>query len=146
MGSELGPGYRDAHVLALAPGMIGNFLRGAFYKLTLRECSIDTTIAFGSFFVHPDSSVGAYVSIGSYCVIGRASIGCRTQIASHVEITGGRHQHPRGAQGFGSMVHGRTTIGEGCWIGASAIVMGNVGSRTTIGAGVEWRVVWRAGA
>jgi virginiamycin A acetyltransferase len=125
-----------AHVLALGPGVPGNFLRGAFYKLTLRECSIDTNIAFGTFVVHTDSCIGPFVSIGSYCVIGRASIGRGTQIASHVGIPGGRHQHSRDDAGrLGEAAPGRTVIGEYCWIGESAVVMGHVGSGTTIGAG-----------
>ena len=125
-----------AHTLALAPGMIGNFLRGAFYRLTLRDCSIDTNISFGTVLVYPDSSIGPCVSIGSYCVIGRASIGRGTQIASHVEITGGRHQHARDAEGnFREVTPGETVIGEYCWIGAAAILMAEVGSRSTIGAG-----------
>jgi len=125
-----------AHTMALVPGAIGNFLRGAFYKLTLHECSTDTNISFGTIFVHPDSSVGPCVSIGHYCVIGRASIGRGTQIASHVGIPGGRHQHGRGPDGrLSETVPGKTTIGEYCWIGESAVVMGDVGSGTTIGAG-----------
>jgi acetyltransferase-like isoleucine patch superfamily enzyme len=125
-----------AHGLALLPGIIGNLVRGAFYKLTLRDCSIDTNIGFGTFFVHPDSSVGPRVSIGCYCVIGRASIGRGTQIASHVGIPGGRHQHARDADGrLGGTVSGKTTIGEYCWIGESAVVLGDVGARATIGAG-----------
>jgi virginiamycin A acetyltransferase len=125
-----------AHTMALAPGMIGSLLRAAFYKLTLRECSLDTSIAFGTFFASPDNSVGAHVSIGAYCVIGRAAIGRGSQIASHVGIPGGRHQHSRGTGGsFAAMMPGRTTIGEYCWIGESAIVMADVGAGSTIGAG-----------
>jgi acetyltransferase-like isoleucine patch superfamily enzyme len=125
-----------AHVMALGPGGLGNLLRGAFYKLTLRECSIDTNIAFGTFVVYPDCCIGPFVSIGSYCVIGRASIGRGTQIASHVGIPGGRHQHSRDDAGrLAETVPGRTVVGEYCWIGESAIIMGNVGSGTTIGAG-----------
>ncbi|MBZ5580674.1 MAG: acyltransferase [Acidobacteriia bacterium] len=125
-----------AHSLAQAPGILGNLLRGAFYKLTLRRCSIDTNIAFGTFFVYPDAEVASHVSIGSYCVIGRASIGYGTQIASHVGIPGGRHHHERDAAGrLGATAAGRTEIGEHCWIGESAVVMGDVGPGTTIGAG-----------
>ena len=125
-----------AHMHALYPGIPGNFLRAAFYRMTLRECSQDTTISFGTFFVHPDTAVGGYVSIGSFCVIGRVSIGESTQIASHVEITSGRHQHERDAQGqlIGS-THGHVVIGPRCWIGASSIVMEDVGEGSTIGAG-----------
>lgn len=125
-----------AHLMALVPGIVGNFVRSAFYKLTLREFSIDTNISFGTVFVYPDSSVGPYVSIGLYCVVGRASIGRGTQIASHVGIPGGRNQHVRSADGrLSRTLPGLTRIGEYCWIGESAVVMGDVGPRTTIGAG-----------
>lgn len=124
------------HVFALAPGLIGSYFRVGFYKLTLREFSLDTTVSFGSLFVHPDTCVESMVSIGCYCVIGRAIIGHRTQIASHVEITSGRQQHPRDSQGnMLESVHGETVIGSHCWIGASAIIMAAVGDGSTIGAG-----------
>jgi virginiamycin A acetyltransferase len=125
-----------AQMLALAPGIPGNFLRAAFYKYVLQDCSPDTSIAFGTFFSRCDASVGSNVSIGSYCVIGRARIGARTQISSHVEIPSGRYQHARDQQGrlLGS-VDGEVRIGEDCWIGASAIVLANVGAGTTVGAG-----------
>ena len=54
-----------AHFHAMLPGFIGNFFRVGFYKLTLKECSIDTTISFGSFFSRSAASVGPFVSIGS---------------------------------------------------------------------------------
>jgi Acetyltransferase (isoleucine patch superfamily) len=125
-----------AQVYALVPGIVGDFWRSAFYRLTLRECSIDTVISFGTFFSRRDAQVAPNVSIGSYCVIGTARIGARTQIASHVEIPSGRHQHSRDEQGqFMDSTDSEVSIGEDCWIGASAIVMANVGSGTTIGAG-----------
>jgi len=128
-----------ANLSALAPGVIGNFWRAAFYKFTLDECSIDVVIAFGSFFSRRQVTLEHNVSVGSYCIIGRARIGARTQISSHVEIPGGRLQHSRDAQGrLSSSIDGKedqVIIGPDCWIGASAIVMANVGSRSTIGAG-----------
>jgi acetyltransferase-like isoleucine patch superfamily enzyme len=105
---------------ALLPGAPGNFLRSSFYRMSLDHCSLDTTISFGSFFVCREASVGEYVSIGSFCVIERASIGAGTQIASHVEIVSGA---------------ARVTIGSRCWIGASSIIMADVGEGSTIGAG-----------
>jgi glycosyltransferase involved in cell wall biosynthesis/acetyltransferase-like isoleucine patch superfamily enzyme len=125
-----------AHLFAMVPGILGDFWRSSYYKLTLRECSIDTVIAFGSFFSRRDACIGPNVSIGAYCVIGRARIGARTQISSHVEIPSGRHQHLRDSQGrFGNSIDSEVLIGSDCWIGASAIVMANVGSGATIGAG-----------
>jgi virginiamycin A acetyltransferase len=125
-----------AHIHAMVPGFIGDFCRSAFYKLTLPGSSIDTTISFGTFFSRRTASVGPYVSIGAFCVIGCAQIGARTQIASHVEIPNGRHEHPRDEEGrLHGSVDSEVVIGADCWIGASAIVMANVGPGTTIGAG-----------
>jgi virginiamycin A acetyltransferase len=125
-----------AHLHALVPGFIGDYCRAAFYKLTLRGCSIDTTISFGTFFSRRTASVEPFVSIGAFCVIGCARIGARTQIASHVEIPSGRHGHARDAEGrLGGPVDDEIVIGADCWVGASAIVMANVGPGTTIGAG-----------
>ncbi|MGB7763221.1 MAG: hypothetical protein WBL61_25525 [Bryobacteraceae bacterium] len=125
-----------AHRYALVPGFIGNFLRAAFYGFTLRDCSADVTISFGSFFSRRNVSVGEYVSIGAFCIIGCARIGARTQIASLVQIPCGRHEHARDSEGrLASSVDDEVVIGPDCWIGASAIVMANVGSGTTIGAG-----------
>ena len=125
-----------AHLHALTPGFIGNYCRAAFYKLALQECSIDTTICFGTFFSRRAASVGPFVSIGAFCVIGCARIGARTQIASHVEIPSGRHGHTRDEEGrLVVLAEDEIVIGADCWIGASAIVMANVGAGTTIGAG-----------
>jgi acetyltransferase-like isoleucine patch superfamily enzyme len=125
-----------SHLMALGPGVIGNFLRGAFYRLTLEDCSIDTNISFGTYFVEPATSVAAGVSIGAYCVIARVSIGKGTQIASHVEITGGRNRHLRTPDGrLADAIPVSSTIGEYCWIGASAVVMASVGSGSTVGGG-----------
>jgi virginiamycin A acetyltransferase len=125
-----------AQLFALIPGVVGDSWRSAFYKCTLRECSIDTVISFGTFFSNRDARVGANTSIGSFCVIGRARIGMRTQISSHVEIPSGRHQHLRNEYGrFLDSVDGEVVIGSDCWIGASAVIMANVGDQSTIGAG-----------
>jgi virginiamycin A acetyltransferase len=125
-----------AQACAILPGVPGNLLRSAFYKHTLLYCSLDTVISFGTFFTKRDAEVAANVSIGSYCVIGRARIGPRTQIASHVEITSGRRQHVRGREGrFETTLDGHVEIGSDCWIGAAAVVMANVGDRSTIGGG-----------
>jgi virginiamycin A acetyltransferase len=127
------------HVASLLPGIIGSYLRVAFYRMTLRQCAADVHIGFGTIFAHPEASIGPFVSIGLYCVIGRVSIGARTQVASLVQIPSGRHQHRRDEQGriLGTEETGlqETVIGADCWIGASAVVMAPVGDGTTVGAG-----------
>jgi acetyltransferase-like isoleucine patch superfamily enzyme len=128
-----------AHACALLPGLPGDYLRMAFYKLTLSECSMTCRISFGTFFAHPEARVGPHVYIGSYCIIGKASIGARTQIASAVQILSGRHQHSRSETGeISGAEHGAfvsVAIGADCWIGAAAIVMSDVGQGSTVGAG-----------
>jgi virginiamycin A acetyltransferase len=128
-----------AQFSALAPGLPGDYLRIAYYKLTLAQCSIESRIQFGSFFAHPQARVGRLVYIGSYCVLGRTTIGDRTQIASQVQILSGKRQHARDLDGrmlgsdHGAFEH--VTIGADCWIGAAAIVMADVGDGSTVGAG-----------
>ena len=124
---------------ASLPGILGDYLRIAFYHLTLQQCPLDSRIQFGSFFAHPQARVGRSVYIGSYCILGRTSIGDRSQIASGVQILSGKRQHGRDLEGrlLGSE-HGTfdlVAIGSDCWIGAGAIIMAPVGDGTTIGAG-----------
>src|ERR1039458_6791051 len=128
-----------AHVCSMIPGIPGDYLRIAFYKLTLTECDLSSRVSFGSFFAHPQVRLGAGVYIGPYCVLGKTAIGDRTQIASGVQILSGSRQHARNEAGEISGAEGgdfaMVEIGANCWIGAAAIVMADVGAGSTIGAG-----------
>jgi acetyltransferase-like isoleucine patch superfamily enzyme len=134
------PGYTlFAQMYAMAPGIVGDYLRIAFYKLTLSKCCLSSRISFGSFFAHPEAELGPHVYIGSNCVLGKTVIGERTQIASGVQILSGGHQHSRNDVG---QIRGSTEgvfvpviIGADCWIGAASVVMTNVEEGATIGAG-----------
>ena len=107
--------------------MPGNFLRAAYYRLTLKDCSIDTTIWFGAVFAHP--GIGRYcVSIGSYSIMGLAKTG-RTA-CSHVQYQR-PFQHDGMSKGAGGSIDTETIIGAGCW--SAAIVMANVGTQ------YDWR-------
>ncbi|MCL4784304.1 MAG: acyltransferase [Bryobacterales bacterium] len=129
--------FAQAH--ALLPGLPGDYLRAGYYRWTLKEFGDRSRIEFGSYFAHPEARVGRSVYIGSRNILGRAVIGDGCQIASGVQILSGARQHLRGedgalsgsAQGVFETVH----IGSGCWIGAGAIVMADVGENTTVGAG-----------
>jgi acetyltransferase-like isoleucine patch superfamily enzyme len=128
-----------AHLYALVPGIPGDYLRIAFYKLTLENCSLNSRISFGAFFAHPQARVGDGVYIGPYCVLGRVRIGSGTQIATAVQVLSGKRQHARDEDGRISGaeqgVFSTVSIGSDCWIGAAAIVMADIGDHTTIGAG-----------
>lgn len=128
-----------AQLFALVPGLPGDYLRIAYYVCTLRRCSLNSRVSFGSFCAQSSVSISRGVYIGCYCVVGACVIGERTQIASHVQILSGRHQHLRGPDG---RIMGAdeeefmpVVIGADCWIGATAIVMADIGPETTIGAG-----------
>jgi acetyltransferase-like isoleucine patch superfamily enzyme len=128
-----------AHSYAVAPGIVGDYLRAAYYRLTLDEFAPSSRISFGSFFSTPNARVEPEVYIGSYCILGRVTIGRRTQIASGVQILSGARQHSRDAGGqiTGSDrgVFENISVGADCWLGAAAIVMADLGFGTTIGAG-----------
>ena len=122
--------------LALVPGLVGVYLRGAYYYGSLEKCSWLVHVGFGSVFTHRGASVGAHVTMGAYCVIGHACIGDNVMMASRISIPSGRRQHidesgrmssePR----FDSVV-----VGGGSWIGEGAIIMANVGEQCIVSAG-----------
>ncbi|HVA62088.1 MAG TPA: acyltransferase [Terriglobales bacterium] len=134
-----------AELVALAPGLPGDYLRAGYYSLTLRRCPAAVRIAFGSLVAQSSTSLDRGIYIGSHCVLGDCEIGERTHLADHVQVLSGRHQHGHGADG---RVLGadpsrftRVYVGADCWIGAGAIVMADVGMGATVGAGA---VVTRA--
>ena len=128
-----------AHVCAQVPGLLGDYIRAAYYHLTLDACPTGSRICFGTFFSSTQVRLEDNVYIGAYCIIGRAHIGARAQIASSVHILSGRHHHPRDAEGrILGAEHGTAAqilIGHDCWIGEGAIVMADIGAGSTIGAG-----------
>jgi virginiamycin A acetyltransferase len=126
-----------AQAFATAPGGIGDFLRGAYYRMTLQAFDLSSRISYGSFFAHPEAKIGKRVYVGSYCILGRVTIGDGTLLASGVQILSGGKQHTRSGEGeaFSGGEFVQVTIGSDSWIGAAATVMADVGSRATVGAG-----------
>jgi acetyltransferase-like isoleucine patch superfamily enzyme len=127
-----------AQSIAVTPGFVGSYIRLAFYRMTLRSCSSDCEIGFGSYFSQPEASIGRNVSIGAYCVLGRAQIGDHALISTHVQILSGRQQHTRDAEGRLSDEGATYTdihIGANSWIGASAVVMADVGEGSSVAPG-----------
>jgi acetyltransferase-like isoleucine patch superfamily enzyme len=126
-----------AQGFANAPGGLGEYLRGAYYHLTLQAFDLSSRVSFGSFFAHAEARIGKNVYIGSYCILGRVTIGSGTLLASGVQVLSGGRQHTREVDGqaFSGGQFVEVTIGSDSWIGAASIVMADVGSRTTIGAG-----------
>ena len=125
--------------VSLFPGIGGEYLRREFYKLSLKSCSDDCCISFGTIFSHPGVEIGKGVYIGAYCTIGLVSLGDNVLLGSNVDITSGRRQHcfdstdkPIRQQG---RVFQRVYIGQDSWIGNGVIVTADIGTKCIVGAG-----------
>ena len=142
---SLAPGRVDrifqgySQFASLWPGMTGEFLRRAFYRLTLRRCSPNCSIGFGTVFATPDVELGDGVYIGWYGNIGHASIGDNTLLGSNVTILSGKRQHhfdrldiPIRHQGG---TYAQVDIGDDVWIGNGAIILERVGRQAVVAAG-----------
>tara|TARA_R110001583_G_scaffold1542_10_gene11996 strand:+ start:8506 stop:9108 length:603 start_codon:yes stop_codon:yes gene_type:complete len=124
---------------SLIPGRLGSYFRNAFYYLTMKYCSNNGVIYFGTLFSDPDTEIYDNVYIGPQCNIGKSVIGKNTLIASGVHILSGKNQHnfsdldtPIQQQGG---LYQKVSIGEDCWIGNTAVIMANVGNKAIIAAG-----------
>jgi len=136
-GSEAAFGF-SAKLLSLVPGKIGQYLRAAFYKMTLTECHYDLMVGFCSYFAHPTARAGRRVGTGSFTIIGTANIGDGVLIGSRVSILSGKHQHGSFLNGVTPSAEGHfepVAIGGGSWIGDGAIVMASLGEHCMVSAG-----------
>lgn len=131
--------FATACTLGLVPGALGQYLRLAFYRFTLRGCSLDVCFGFGSRVNHPTAEIGRDVTIGGETSIGTATIGDHVLIGPRVSILSGRHQHDvwKSQQNVtdGGVRFDRVHIGANCWIGEGAIIMADIGERCVVAAG-----------
>src|SRR5690242_53682 len=87
------PFQMASQTLSLYPGILGNYLRKAFYRLTLSRCGSDVCIEFGTILHQATIEIGQRVYIGCNCSIGECVIEDNTLVGSNVDIISGRHQH-----------------------------------------------------
>lgn len=128
-----------SQVLSLVPGLAGVYLRRAFYRLTLKSCSLDCYISFGTLFTHKDTEIGKGVYVGDYCEVGKVKIGENVLIGSNVDIISGKYTHQFGNRNLPiysqERIFQKIMIGPNSWIGNSAVVLANIGEHCVIGAG-----------
>jgi virginiamycin A acetyltransferase len=131
------PGWSQA--FSLVPGLVGVYLRRAFYRLVLPQCSADACLCFGMVFSHATARVGKSVYVGLYCCLGDVTLEDDVLLGSHVSVMNGGSQHgierldvPIREQP-GSWPH--ITIGRDSWIGDRAVVLANIGKHCVVGAG-----------
>ena len=125
--------------MSLWPGLLGDYVRREFYRMTLEECSRDCCLSFGLVFSKRGARIGRRVYVGTGCTLGLVTLEDDVLLASNVDVLSGSGQHrfddpdlPVREQG-GEFT--RVTIGADTWIGNGAVVMADVGRRCVIGAG-----------
>jgi virginiamycin A acetyltransferase len=129
----------SSQFLALMPGLSGQYLRRAFLAKALNRCHSSACIEFGTIFSRAGATIGKNAYIGPNCVIGLADVGPDVLLASGVQVPSGAHTHGtedlslpiREQAGHLSLVR----IGEGSWIGCSAVIMADVGKNSIVAAG-----------
>jgi len=126
----------SAQFLALMPGIVGVYLRGAYYFSTLAEASWETHVGFGSLFTHRGGALGVRASTGAYCVLGHAKIGAFVMMGSRVSIPSGKRQHFATDGGVtGDSSYTSVSVGERTWVGEGAIILADVGKGCIVAAG-----------
>lgn len=131
------PGFSQA--MSLIPGLTGQYLRRAFYRLVLPRCGTGSVVSFGTVFSHPTAEIGEHAYIGVFCCLGDVTIEDDALIGSHVSITNGNRQH--GTERLDIPVREqpgdwpRVTIGRDTWVGDRAVIMADVGEHCVVGAG-----------
>ncbi len=127
-----------SQLLSLIPGLLGTYLRAAFYRLACPGTSDRISVGFLTVFSHRDTVIEAGVYIGPQCNIGKCVIGADTMLGSGVHILSGNKQHsfaytdtPMQQQGG---VYQQVRIGKDCWLGNCAVVMASVADHSIIAA------------
>jgi len=126
-------------ILSLIPGLVGVYLRRAYYFLTVKSSSLDCYISFGTLLSHKQAEISKGVYLGDYCAVGKVKIGENVLIGSNVDIISGKYTHlfsdpslPIPSQGG---IYEQIQIGANSWIGNSAVILANIGEKCVIGAG-----------
>ncbi|MCU7555374.1 acyltransferase [Alteromonas sp. ASW11-19] len=129
----------SAQLVAMLPGMPGAFLRKAFYSLTLKSCSTDCHIGFGTLFAHRSSVIEQHVYIGTYAIIGSAHIGEYSLIGSRASIISRQTLHTMGSDGrwtsYSSDAVVPTTIAKNVWVGEGCTIAADIGEGSQISSG-----------
>ena len=128
-----------AQCVALFPGFLGDFVRTAYYLLTLESFHSTAVVSFGSYFSRRDARVAQLAWIGAYCIVGLADLGEGVQIASRVSIVSGLRQHGTSSgldpMSSRTVTFSRVRLGENTWVGEGAIIGCDIGSNSIIGVG-----------
>jgi acetyltransferase-like isoleucine patch superfamily enzyme len=126
-------------IYSLLPGLVGRYVRAAYYHMTLARCPMNLNIGIFSKFNHRQSEVGDRVMIGSYCSIGLVTFADHSACAERSSILSRTPQHnftdPSRLVLAESNAPSRVTVGYDTHIGAGCIVLADIGAKCIIGPG-----------
>jgi virginiamycin A acetyltransferase len=127
-----------AHMLALAPGLPGMYVRRAFYRLALDDCHSDCFIGFGTVCTHREVVVERGVHIGVWALIGSSHLREGTSIGSRASLLSGTELHEFRDGRWTPMDRARLrqiVIGPHAFVGEAAVVMADVERWAMVAAG-----------
>lgn len=129
----------STQLLALVPGLTGQYIRRAFLTWTIAGCHCTAVVEYGTTFSHAGARLEEHVYIGPGCHHGLVHVEANVLMASGVQVPSGANTHRMDdhvrlirEQGSAERI---VRIGAGSWIGASAVVMADVGAHSVVGAG-----------
>jgi acetyltransferase-like isoleucine patch superfamily enzyme len=129
----------STQLLALLPGVSGQYIRRAFLAWTVAECHPSATICFGTILSKTAIRIGENAYIGPFCSLGSVTVENDVLVATGVHILSGARMHGTAELGRPIRAQPRelahVTIGAGSWIGAGTVVMADIGRDSVVGAG-----------
>jgi acetyltransferase-like isoleucine patch superfamily enzyme len=129
----------SSQALSLLPGVVGQYLRRAFYVRVLERFHRTVTIEFGTVLSKTGSRLDEHVYVGPGCHVGLVHLERDVLVGPGVHIPSGSGTHGiadptrpiREQAGTRTLVH----VGAGSWIGCNAVIMADVGANSVIAAG-----------
>jgi acetyltransferase-like isoleucine patch superfamily enzyme len=129
----------STQLLALVPGLTGQYLRRAFLSRAIEACHHTAVVEFGTTFSRAGARLDERAYIGPGCHLGLVHVERDVLIAAGVHIPSGSktHQIHDVTRSIRDQPSGErlVRIGAGSWIGAAAVVMADVGPDSIVGAG-----------
>lgn len=128
-----------AQILSLLPGVTGNYVRAAYYRMTLKRCGANVQIYMGAVITKMDTSVGEGCGIGFNTTVGLADVENKAVIGGGCSVLSGGRMHDFSDPSKGPLeaagVYRRIRIGEKSFVGDRSVVMADIGKQTVVGAG-----------
>lgn len=127
-------------LLAGVPGMLGIFLRRAWYSKLLSSCGPGLAVGYGAVLIEAGSRFGANCYVGKYSLIGLVNVGDHLLCADGVQVLSGARHHGFSDRAIPMSFQGdphrqRVHIGHDVWLGANCVVTADIPAHCVIGAG-----------